>query len=117
MKRGRAAALSALVLFASCSSGSALDPGMKAVEAIRGRRFVQPVKNVTIDRSELAAHLHEQMVKSTPYSMEDWAFVLRALQLVDLEPATVLPKLISLYESQVLAFYEGERLLGGGIYV
>lgn len=106
MKRARATALSALVLFASCSWGSPLDPGMRAVEAIRGRRFAHPVRNVTIDRSELAGHLREQMIKSTPYSMEEWGTVLRALQLVDLEPAKILPNLISLYESQVLAFYD-----------
>jgi len=79
---------------------------MRAVEEIRGRKFVSEVRNVTIDRSELAAHLKEQMVKSTPYSLEDWGMVLRALQLVDVQPQEILPKLLSLYESQVLAFYD-----------
>lgn len=79
---------------------------MKAVEEIRGRKFTGDVHNVTIDRSELSKHLKEQMVKSTPYSLDDWGQMLRSLQLVDIPPAEILPKLLSLYESQVLAFYD-----------
>lgn len=91
---------------ASCAKASSLEPGMKAVEKIRGRKFIHDVKNVTIDRSELTTHLREQMLKSTPYSLEDWGTVLRSLQLVDDPPAEILPKLLALYESQVLAFYD-----------
>lgn len=79
---------------------------MKIVEEIRGRKFVSEVKNVSIDRSELSRHLKEQMEKSTPYSLGDWGRILRALQLVDVQPDEILPKLLSLYESQVLAFYD-----------
>lgn len=79
---------------------------MKAVEDIRGRKFVSEVRTASIDRSELAKHLKEQMVKTTPYSLEDWGRILRALQLVDIQPDQILPKLLSLYESQVLAFYD-----------
>ncbi len=79
---------------------------MKAVEEIRGRKFVGEVRTVTIDRSELSSHLKDQMEKSTPYSLADWGRVLRALQLVDVQPNEILPKLLSLYEAQVLAFYD-----------
>ncbi|HEY0371730.1 MAG TPA: hypothetical protein VGD79_06990 [Thermoanaerobaculia bacterium] len=79
---------------------------MKAVEEIRGRKFVSDVKTVSIDRSELSKRLKQQMEQSTPYSLQDWGRVLRALQLVDVQPNEILPKLLSLYESQVLAFYD-----------
>jgi hypothetical protein len=98
--------LAASLLFVSCAQASPLEPAMKAVESIRGRKFVTEVKNITIDRSKLAPHLKEQMERSTPYPMDDWATILRALQLVDLEPEKILPNLITLYESQVLAFYD-----------
>ena len=95
-----------LFLLASCGQASPLTPGMKAVEEIRGRRFVREVRNVTIDRSDLTRHLREQMEKSTPYSLDDWGRVLRSLQLVDVSTGELLPKLLTLYESQVLAFYD-----------
>jgi hypothetical protein len=98
--------LVAFVVSASCANASQLAPGMKAVEEIRGRKFVKDVRNVTIDRSELRKHLEEQMVRGTPYSLEDWGRILRALQLVDTPANEILPKLFSLYESQVLAFYD-----------
>ena len=98
--------LAVLFVLASCVNAASLEPGMKAVEKIRGRKFLHDVKNVIIDRSDLTKHLQEQMLKTTPYSMEDWGTVLRSLQLVDVPPAQILPKLLALYESQVLAFYD-----------
>lgn len=98
--------LAVAVALAACADASSLKPGMDAVEKIRGRRFVHDVKNVAIDRSDLTRHLHEQMRRTTPYSLEDWGRILRSLQLVDAPPAEILPKLLSLYESQVLAFYD-----------
>ena len=106
MFRSRPVRLLSILLLVSCANASPLTPGMKAVEEIRGKKFVSEVRNVTIDRSELAAHLEEQMVKSTPYSLADWGMVLRSLQLVDVQPNEILPKLLALYESQVLAFYD-----------
>ncbi|HUP59436.1 MAG TPA: hypothetical protein VNA69_03335 [Thermoanaerobaculia bacterium] len=106
MARFRHARLLALFLLAACAQASPLAPGMKAVEEIRGRKFTRDVRNVTIDRSDLQKHLRDQMAKSIPYSLEDWGVMLRALQLVDVEPAKIVPQLLSLYESQVLAFYD-----------
>jgi hypothetical protein len=85
---------------------------MKAVEEIRGKTFLHDVKNVSIDRTDLSAHLRAQMEKSTPYSLDDWGTLLRALQLVDVKGADagkeLVPKLLELYESQVLAFYDAQ---------
>ena len=106
MTRVRPLRLLFVFFLTSCAQASPLTPGMKAVEQIRGRRFVSEVRNVTIDRSLLSKHLEEQMVKTTPYPLEDWGKVLRALQLVDIDGSQILPKLLSLYESQVLAFYD-----------
>lgn len=95
-----------LLLLASCSFGSPLDPGIKAVEEIRGRKFVRDVRNVTIDRSELASHLRKQMEATTPYSLDQWASILRSLYLVEVPAGEIVPKLLHLYEAQVLAFYD-----------
>lgn len=98
--------LAAALALTACADAASLEPGMKAVEKIRGRKFVHDVKNVSIDRADLKKHLHDQMLKGTPYSLEDWGTILRSLQLVDTPPAEILPKLLALYESQVLAFYD-----------
>lgn len=102
----RTARLLVVLLLCSCSQASPLDPAMKAVEEIRGREFLHDVKNVTIDRADLARHLRAQMEKSTPYPLDQWGAILRALQLVDVPDRELLPKLLTLYESQVLAFYD-----------
>lgn len=96
----------ALLLLTSCSQASPLAPGVKSVEEIRGKKFVRSVRNVTIDRSDLSKHLLEQMVRTTPYPLEDWGNVLQALQLVDVKAPELVPKLLALYEAQVLAFYD-----------
>lgn len=106
MNRRRPACLLIVFIVASCVQASPLTPGMKAVEEIRGRKFKTEVRNVTIDRSDLSKALVEQMKQSTPYSLEDWGRVMRALQLVDVDNKEILPKLLALYESQVLAFYD-----------
>jgi hypothetical protein len=106
MIRRRPAGFLIVFLLASCARASSLAPGMKAVEEIRGRKFISEVRNVTIDRADLSRYLKDQMEKSTPYSLQDWGRILRALQLVDVQPDQILPKLLALYESQVLAFYD-----------
>ncbi|HYI11458.1 MAG TPA: hypothetical protein VEK57_20550 [Thermoanaerobaculia bacterium] len=95
-----------LLLLTACAQASPLAPGMKAVEEIRGLEFKKDVKNVTIDRADLTGHLRDQMTKSTPYTLDEWASMLRALQLVDGDADDLVPKLLTLYESQVLAFYD-----------
>lgn len=100
------AALLAFLLLTSCANASPLAPAMKAVEQIRGLEFRKDVRNVTIDRADLRKHLEEQMARTTPYSLDDWGHILRALQLVDAPAKELLPRLFTLYESQVLAFYD-----------
>lgn len=102
----RGARLLLVFLLTSCAQASPLQPGMDAVAAIRGKQFLHDVKTVAIDRADLTKHLREQMVKSTPYSLDDWGSLLRSLQLVDAENKDLVPKLLALYESQVLAFYD-----------
>lgn len=106
MTTGRAPRLLLLLLLTSCAQASPLAPGMKAVEEIRGREFAHDVKNVTIDRADLSTHLRAQMEKLTPYPLDDWGTLLRALQLVDVDNKQLVPKLLALYEAQVLAFYD-----------
>jgi hypothetical protein len=102
----RGSRLLLIFLLASCAQASPLTPAMKAVEEIRGRKFVHDVKNVTIDRADLSRHLRKQMETLTPYSLEDWGTMLRSLQLVDSANKELVPQLLSLYEAQVLAFYD-----------
>jgi hypothetical protein len=101
---------SAVILFlvASSSLASTLGPGMAAVEKVRGRKFLSDVKTATIARASLGAHLQKQVAKDLPYSVEDWGRILRALQLVDIDASQALPKLLDLYEAQVLAFYDAD---------
>jgi hypothetical protein len=106
MIRSRAASLLFVFFLVSCAEASPLGPAMKAVEQIRGRKFTGDVRNVTIDRAELGKHLEAQMAQTTPYPLEDWGRILRALQLVDIDGKQIVPKLLALYESQVLAFYD-----------
>lgn len=102
----RPARILVLFLLTSCAQASALAPGMKAVEEIRGREFLRDVRNVTISRADLSEHLLAQMKRTTPYSLDEWGLVLRALHLVDVPAAQILPRLLKLYEAQVLAFYD-----------
>ncbi|MEO8383292.1 MAG: hypothetical protein ABI779_26785 [Acidobacteriota bacterium] len=106
MIRPRRLRVLSLFLLASCANASPLTPAMKAVETIRGHKFTSDVRTVAINRSELGRYLEQQMKDGTPYSLEDWGRVLRALQLVDVDGKQIVPKLLTLYESQVLAFYD-----------
>lgn len=108
MFRRRAASLAALFLVASSAFAGSITENMEAVEKIRGRKFVRTVQTAEIQRAKLGAHLEKQIVKDLPYSVDDWGKVLRALQLVDEDPKDILPKLIKLYEAQVLAFYDAD---------
>lgn len=81
---------------------------MRTVEAVRGLKFLHAVKTAAVDRSEIPARLREEMVKSLPYSLDDYMLVLRTLHFVDVKTdgKELVPQLLSLFESQVLAFYD-----------
>lgn len=108
MTRARQLRLLFVFILTSCLQASPLAPGMKAVEEIRGRKFLHDVRNVTIDRSELTANLQAQMQKGLPYSIAEWETMLRSLQLLDADSGPAMPTLLALYESQVLAFYDAQ---------
>lgn len=95
----------ALLLAASVASASPLTAQMKEVERLRGRKFRHDVAHVTIDRSELASRLTAQMQQSLPYPLDEYATVLRALQLVDGKGDVIAP-MLKLYDAQVIAFYD-----------
>ncbi|HEX6159723.1 MAG TPA: hypothetical protein VF111_06130 [Thermoanaerobaculia bacterium] len=97
-----------LFLFASSALAASLTENMEAVEKIRGRKFLRAVQTAQIQRAKLSQHLEKQFAKDLPYSIEDWGRILRALQLVDADTKDVLPKLLKLYEAQVLAFYDAD---------
>jgi hypothetical protein len=90
----------------SCFAADPLAPHKASVEKIRGRKFVTNVKNVQLERAKLPAILREQIAKELPYTVDEWVAILRALQLVDVDAQQVVPKLLDLYEAQVLAFYD-----------
>lgn len=93
--------------FATVSAPAAdLDEAMRAVETIRGLSFSGPVKSVTIDRSELPQRLRDQLTRTLPYSIAEWAEILEALLLVESGGGDTFDELISLYEEQVLAYYD-----------
>src|SRR5258707_1275404 len=80
---------------------------MRQVENLRGLRFLHGVTHQEIDRSELRDRIREQMSKTMPYSTDDFALILQALQLVDkTKSSDLIGSLLKLYESQVLAFYD-----------
>lgn len=98
--------LAFFLLISESLPGASLEREMGAVTRLRGVTFARPVKVRSIDRQTLPEVLREQMESSIPYSLEEYATILRALQLV--EPATpaLVEKMLGLYESQVLAFYD-----------
>ena len=98
---------SALVLLLATSSGaSTLAEAMHDVERLRGLTFLHDVAQRTIDRSEMRAVLRGEIAKSLPYSPDDYVTILRTLQLVDGRQQNLIEKMLDLYQSQVLAFYD-----------
>jgi hypothetical protein len=106
MFRCLAKSIAALLLLASGAQAASLDAQMKAVEKLRGLTFDHPVRQQTITREELPKVLRAQMEKSLPYSPDDYALILRALQLVDAGNTDLVGTMLDLYQSQVLAFYD-----------
>jgi len=95
-----------LLLLCTSANAASLDAQMKTVEKLRGLTFERPVVQRTITRAELPKVLRAQMEKSLPYSPDDYALVLRALQLVDSGSSDLVGSMLDLYQSQVLAFYD-----------
>ena len=95
-----------LLLVAGGARAASLDAEMKTVEKLRGLTFERPVELQTITRADLPKVLRAQMEKSLPYSPDDYALILRALQLVDGGTSDLVGSMLDLYESQVLAFYD-----------
>jgi hypothetical protein len=106
MLRRLSGAAAAIFLVAATARAASLEKEMKTVERLRGLTFTRAVAQQTIARAELPAVLRAQMEKSLPYSADDYAVILRALQLVDDKTPDVIGKMLDLYESQVLAFYD-----------
>jgi hypothetical protein len=95
-----------LALVTASARAASLDAEMKTVEKLRGLTFERPVVLRTITRAELPTILRAQMEKSLPYSPDDYALILRALQLVDNGTSDLVGSMLDLYQSQVLAFYD-----------
>src|SRR4051812_27249794 len=98
--------IAALFLVTAAAQAASLDAEMRTVEKLRGLTFAHAVASKTITRAELPKVLRAQMEKSLPYSPDDYAVVLRALQLVDNGKTDLVGSMLALYESQVLAFYD-----------
>jgi hypothetical protein len=98
--------VAALFLVSSAAHAASLDAEMKTVEKLRGLTFAHAVVSKTITRAELPKVLRAQMEKSLPYSPDDYALILRALQLVDGGKTDLVGSMLALYEAQVLAFYD-----------
>ncbi len=98
-----------LLLLAALPAGAdnSLAGPMRKVENLRGLHFRHDVAHEAIDRADLRDRLREQMSKTMPYSTDDFAVILQALQLVDAGKASdLIGSMLKLYESQVLAFYD-----------
>ncbi len=98
--------LAVLLLASTAAAASPLATPMRDVERIRGLKFEHDIKHVSIGRDELPQRLRAQMLKSMPYSFDDYMQVLRVLQLVDGNNDHLMTQLLDLYQSQVLAFYD-----------
>jgi hypothetical protein len=95
-----------VLLVAPSLQADDLRKAMADVERLRGRTFAHDVAVKTIDRGDLRTILEREIGKSLPYSAADYVTVLKALQLVDPKQPAVIDKMLDLYESQVLAFYD-----------
>ncbi len=111
MRKGRAAALF-LIAAVALMGATALLPARisevaKEVERVRGRRFERAVPASEIDETELRRMLRAKVAEGFPAAPEDTLKTYAALGLMEDAPH-VLDKLIDLYASQVVAFYDPE---------
>lgn len=105
MFRRRSSVAAVLILGAVSCLASPLTPQMREVERLRGLTFLHDVAQQTIDRKELRGVLQKQLASSVPYSLQEYASILQALQLIDSSSGAV-DRMLELYDSQVLAFYD-----------
>jgi hypothetical protein len=98
--------LFAVGLIGADLSAASVEQAMKDVERLRGVTFTATVKQRKVERSDLPRLLREQIAKSLPYSIDDYVRILKALQLVDPKTPDLIGKMLELYQSQVLAFYD-----------
>jgi hypothetical protein len=96
----------AALLLAGTASASPLTEAMRELERLRGLTFAHEVAQRTVDRDQLRSLLRAEVVKSVPYSPEQYVAILAAFQLIDSSSPAVIDKLLDLYQSQVLAFYD-----------
>jgi hypothetical protein len=87
---------------------SPLAKPMQEVENVRGLKFLHDVKTAAVDRKEIPERLRAEMVKGLPYSLDDYMLILGTLHFVDSKSTAkeLVPQLLGLFESQVLAFYD-----------
>jgi hypothetical protein len=105
MRRSAAILLFALVCSPLSADTADLTPAIRDLEELRGLKFTGPVAQKTITRADLRSWLEEQLRADLAVSLEDYIAVLRTLKLIDNQPDPV-AKLLDLYQSQVLAFYD-----------
>jgi len=102
-RSGLVAAL--VILSAGAAAAASLAEPMREVERLRGLTFLHDVTQRTIEREDLRAMLRKQLASSVPYSLQEYADVLEALQLIDSSKGAI-DQMLALYDSQVLAFYD-----------
>ncbi|HEV2064975.1 MAG TPA: hypothetical protein VGS00_10555 [Thermoanaerobaculia bacterium] len=84
-----------------------IDEVAREVERVRGRRFDRSVPASEIDQAELRKVLRAKLAEGFPAPPEDTLRTLVALGLME-EAPNVIDRLIDLYASQVVAFYDPE---------
>lgn len=102
-----------LLLLAMSAEGGTFTPvpslaqRLDAIERIRQRSFMEPVLQKTITREELREFVREQFGRDLGLTPDEYLEVLAAAHLISLG-GTDFEKLLDLYDSQVLAFYDPE---------
>jgi hypothetical protein len=84
-----------------------IDEIAREVERVRGRKFERSVQASEIDQAELRKVLRAKLAEGFPAPPEDTLRTLVALGLME-EAPNVIDRLIDLYASQVVAFYDPE---------
>lgn len=95
-----------ILLLSTAARAGSLTRQMNVVEELREAKFRHDVATVTLERRDLPKHLRGQVEKTTPYSLEDYASILKALYLVDPGTRDLIPSFFRLLQQQVLAYYD-----------